>query len=300
LFFKIDIHQDDEGQPMIISIASGKGGTGKTTVATNLAVSIESGVQLLDCDVEEPNAHLFIQPLIKGVETITTPVPEVDMEKCTLCGKCNEICQFKAIVVIGETVLPFHELCHSCGGCVEVCPEGAITEVGRELGVIEWGHRDGLEFVHGKLRVGEAMSPPLIRRVREYTRPGMLTIIDAPPGTSCPVIASMKGADFVLLVTEPTPFGLHDLKLAAGAVNILGLSCGLIINRSDIGDDRVREYADSEGMPILMEIPFDRKIAESYSKGEMLVEAMPEWKERFKDLFHRIEEIISHRKSAGS
>jgi MinD superfamily P-loop ATPase len=285
---------------MIISIASGKGGTGKTTVATNLALSLESNVQLLDCDVEEPNAHLFIQPMIEGVKTITTPVPEVDMGKCTLCGKCNEICQFKAIVVIGETVLPFHELCHSCGGCMEVCPDGAITEVDRELGLIEWGHRDGLEIVHGRLRVGEAMSPPLIRRVREYMRPGMLTIIDAPPGTSCPVIASMKGADFVLLVTEPTPFGLHDLKLAAGAVDILGIPCGLIINRSDMGDDRVREYANSEGMPILMEIPFDRKIAEYYSRGEMLVEAMPEWKERFKDLFHRIEEIISHRKSGES
>jgi MinD superfamily P-loop ATPase len=278
---------------MIISIASGKGGTGKTTVATNLAISLESSVQLLDCDVEEPNAHLFIQPAIEGVKTITTPVPEVDMGKCTLCGKCNEICQFKAIVVIGETVLPFHELCHSCGGCMEVCPDGAITEVGRELGVIQIGYRDSLEFVHGRLRVGEAMSPPLIRKVREYTRPGLLTIIDAPPGTSCPVIASMKGADFVLLVTEPTPFGLHDLKLAVGAVNILGIPCGLIINRSDMGDDQVREYAESEGMPILMEIPFDRKIAESYSKGEMLVEAMPEWKQKFKDLFHRIEEIIA-------
>ena len=279
---------------MIISIASGKGGTGKTTVATNLAVSLGSGVQLLDCDVEEPNAHLFIQPVIEGVKTITTPVPEVDMEKCSLCGRCSEICQFKAIVVLGEIVLPFHALCHSCGGCVEVCPEGAISEVGRELGVIEFGHRNGLEFVHGRLRVGEAMSPPLIRRVREYTRPGILTIIDAPPGTSCPVIASMRDADFVLLVTEPTPFGLHDLKLAVGAVNILGIPCGLIINRSDMGDDHVREYANSEGMPILMEIPFDRKIAESYSKGEMLVEVMPEWKEKFKNLFHQIEGIIGH------
>jgi MinD superfamily P-loop ATPase len=282
---------------MIISIASGKGGTGKTTVATNLAVSLESSVQLMDCDVEEPNAHLFIQPAIEEARTITTPVPEVDMEKCTLCGKCNEICQFNAIVVIGETVLPFHELCHSCGGCMEVCPDGAITEVGRELGVIEIGHRDGLEFIHGRLRVGEAMSPPLIRKVREYTRPDMLTIIDAPPGTSCPVIASMIGADFVLLVTEPTPFGLHDLKLAVGAVNILGIPCGLIINRSDMGDDRVSEYAKSEGINILMEIPFDRKIAEHYSRGEILVKAMPEWKERFKDLFHRIEEILFNSKS---
>jgi MinD superfamily P-loop ATPase len=201
---------------MIISIASGKGGTGKTTIATNLAVSVESAAQLLDCDVEEPNSHLFIQPVFEDVLTITTPVPDVDMEKCSLCGKCAEICRFNAIVMLGETVLPFHELCHSCGGCIEVCPEKAITEAGRELGTIEKGHRNGLEFVHGKLRIGEAMAPPLIKKVREYTRPGALTIIDAPPGTSCPVIAAMKGSDFVLLVTEPTPFGLYDLKLAVG------------------------------------------------------------------------------------
>jgi len=278
---------------MIISIASGKGGTGKTTVATNLAASVEGDVQVLDCDVEEPNSHLFLHPTVEEVQTITTPVPEVDTDKCNLCGKCGEICQFKAIVVIGETVLPFHELCHSCGGCMEVCPEKAITEVGRELGVIERGHRNGIEFVHGKLRVGEAMSPPLIRKVREYARPGVLTIIDAPPGTSCPVIASMKGADFVLLVTEPTPFGLHDLKLAVGAVNILGIPCGLVINRSDMGDDQVRVFAREEGVPILMEIPFDRWIAETYSRGEMIAEAVPEWRERFLELYHGIEKLAA-------
>jgi len=277
---------------MIISIASGKGGTGKTTIATNLAVSLKSDVQLLDCDVEEPNSHLFIQPVIEKVNTITTPVPEVDMEKCSLCGKCGEICQFKAIVVIADTVLVFHELCHSCGGCMQVCPEKAITETGRELGVIEQGHRNGLEFVHGRLRVGEAMSPPLIKKVREYTRPGILTIIDAPPGTSCPVIASMTGADFVLLVTEPTPFGLHDLKLAVGAVKILGIPCGLVINRSDIGNDQVKVYAKQENIPVLMEIPFDRRIAEAYSRGKMIVEVMPEWEERFAKLYHQIKEIV--------
>jgi len=276
---------------MIISIASGKGGTGKTTVATNLAVSLESKVQILDCDVEEPNAHLFIKPHMEETRTITTPVPEVDMEKCNLCGKCGEICQFRAILVIGETVLPFVEMCHSCGGCMEVCPEKAITETTRELGRIEKGHRNGLEFIHGKLRIGEAMSPPLIKSVRQYTRSDMLTIIDAPPGTSCPVIASMKGADFVLLVTEPTPFGLHDLKLAVGAVRILGIPCGLVINRSDMGDNRVLDYAKKESVPVLMEIPFDRKIAEAYSRGDMIVEAMPEWKEKFVQLYHDIDRI---------
>lgn len=274
---------------MIISIASGKGGTGKTTVATNLAVSRGSRVQILDCDVEEPNSHLFIRPAIEEMTTITTPVPEVDMQKCNLCGKCGEICRFKAIVVIGETVLPFHELCHGCGGCMAVCPEKAITETGREVGVIERGKKNGIEFVHGKLRVGEAMSPPLIKEVRRYARPDMLTIIDAPPGTSCPVIASMKDADFVLLVTGPTPFGLHDLRLAVGAVKMLGIPCGLVINRSDMGDDRVKKYAEEADIPVLMEIPFDRRIAEAYSRGEMIVDAMPEWKERFLGLYHRIE-----------
>jgi MinD superfamily P-loop ATPase len=284
---------------MIISIASGKGGTGKTTVATNLALSLDSEVQLLDCDVEEPNAHLFIHPAINKTDIVTTPVPEVDEKKCNLCGKCSEICQFKAIIVIGETVLPFHELCHSCGGCMAVCPEKAIKEKGRELGIIQRGHRNGLAFVHGKLRIGEAMSPPLIRKVRAFTDPGKLTIIDAPPGTSCPVISSMEGADFVLLVTEPTPFGLHDLELAVGAVRVLGMPCGLVINRSDMGDTQVKEYANRQGLPILMEIPFDRRIAEAYSKGNPIVEVMPEWKTKFLTLYDHIKEIVeaNHKRS---
>jgi MinD superfamily P-loop ATPase len=280
---------------MIISIASGKGGTGKTTVATNLAVSIGSDIQLLDCDVEEPNSHLFIRPVFEYTETIPTPVPEADESKCTLCGKCGEICQFKAIVVIGNTVLPFEELCHSCGGCMRVCPVGAIKEKDRVLGIIQKGRRNGLEFIHGILRIGEAMSPPLIRKVRSFSREGGVTIIDAPPGTSCPVIASMKGADFVLLVTEPTPFGLHDLKLAVGAVRILGIPCGLVINRSDMGDDRVRIYAKQESLPIMMEIPFDRAIAEVYSRGELIVERMPEWRERFIELYRRIKDIVGNK-----
>ncbi|MDL1973211.1 MAG: ATP-binding protein [Deltaproteobacteria bacterium] len=273
---------------MIISIASGKGGTGKTTVATNMAVSIETGVQILDCDVEEPNAHLFLNPIIEKQETVFTPVPEIDEIKCTFCKKCSEICRFKAITVLEKAVLTFPELCHSCGGCVEVCPEDAITETGRELGLIERGRRDNIEFVHGRLRVGEAMSPPLIKKVRSFTRPDITNIIDAPPGTSCPVIAAMKGADFVLLVTEPTPFGLHDLKLAVEAVKILDIPSGLVINRSDMGDSGVKEYAAKEGLPILMEIPFDRRIAETYSRGELMVEAMPEWKEKFLKLYSQI------------
>ncbi|RJR23337.1 MAG: (4Fe-4S)-binding protein [Desulfobacteraceae bacterium] len=280
---------------MIISIASGKGGTGKTTVATNLALSVQGDVQLLDCDVEEPNAHLFLMPSFEEKTTVYTPVPEVDEEKCSRCGACAEICQFKAIVVIAETVLTFEQLCHSCGGCMAVCPEKAITEKGRELGVIEKGKAHGIEFVHGKLRVGEAMAPPLIRKVREHARSSALTIIDAPPGTSCPVVASMRGADFVVLVTEPTPFGLHDLMLAVGAVKILGIPFGIVINRCDTGDPGVKNYAGREGIDILMEIPFDRRIAEAYSRGDLLVKEMPGWKDSFAGLFNRIKELDARR-----
>jgi len=278
---------------MIISVASGKGGTGKTTVATNLAVSIGGKVCLLDCDVEEPNSHLFINPVFEYTRTVTTPVPEIDEEKCTHCGKCAEICQFRAIVVLGKaTVLSFENLCHSCGGCMRVCPEDAIRWKDRELGTIRKGKRNGLEFMDGTLKIGEAMAPPLIRKVRSQAGRDGLTIIDAPPGTSCPVIAAMKGADFVLLVTEPTPFGLHDLKLALGAVKILDIPCGLVINRSDMGDEKVKQYAREESIPVLMEIPFDRGIAEAYSRGELLVEKMPGWKEKFLGLYQRIEAIV--------
>jgi MinD superfamily P-loop ATPase len=276
---------------MIISVASGKGGTGKTTVATNMALSVGSIVQLLDCDVEQPNAHLFLHPVFDRTETVTTPVPEIDMDKCTLCEKCGDICVFKAIVVVGKTVLPFEELCHSCGGCMAICPEKAITEKGRELGVLQKGHRNGVDFIHGKLRVGEAMSPPLIKEVLSHIDPAKLTIVDAPPGTSCPVIETMKPADFILLVTEPTPFGLHDLKLAVGAAKILNIPCGLVINRSDIGDEKVKAYAVNENLPILMEIPFDRGIAEAYSRGDMIVDVMPEWKEKFQALYEKIKKI---------
>ncbi|SEM04562.1 MinD superfamily P-loop ATPase, contains an inserted ferredoxin domain [Syntrophus gentianae] len=277
---------------MIISVASGKGGTGKTTVATNLAVSVSGKVRLLDCDVEEPNAHLFLNPVLEYTRTVTTPVPEIDEEKCSGCGKCAEICQFRAIAVLGKTVLTFEHLCHSCGGCMRVCPENAIRWKERELGTIRKGQRKELEFLDGHLKIGEAMSPPLIRKVRSQADRDGLTIIDAPPGTSCPVITAMKGTDFVLLVTEPTPFGLHDLSLALGAVRILGIPCGLVINRCDMGDEKVKEYAREESLPILMEIPFQRDIAEAYSRGELLVESIPGWKEKFLELYQRIEAIV--------
>jgi len=213
------------------------------------------------------------------------------MDKCTFCGKCSDLCEFNAIAMVAETVMVFEELCHSCGGCMAVCPENAITEKGRELGVLQKGHLNGIEFIHGKLRVGEAMSPPLIKEVLSYRDPAKLTIVDAPPGTSCPVIETMKPADFVLLVTEPTPFGLNDLKLAVGATRILKIPCGLVINRSDAGDRKVKAYAAAEDIPVLMEIPFDRGIAEAYARGAMLVDVMPEWKAKFLALYEKIKEF---------
>lgn len=286
---------------MIISVASGKGGTGKTTVATNLAIALREGgqgVELLDCDVEEPNAHLFLQPSIERTEPVETPVPLVDESKCTFCKKCSDLCRFNALTVVGKRVLVFAELCHSCGGCMLVCPEGAITETGRELGVLSFGHRERLGFINGRLRVGEAMSPPLIKKVRRAADPGHITLIDAPPGTSCPVIAAMQGADFVLLVTEPTPFGLHDLRLAVEAVKLLGIPAGLVVNRADIGDDRVVRYAEEEHLPLLLRIPFDRRIAEAYSRGRLVVEELPEWRQKFLDLYRSIETIVQGRQAA--
>lgn len=278
---------------MIISIASGKGGTGKTTVATNLALSLGEGVRLLDCDVEEPNAHLFLRPKINEIEEVATFIPIVDDELCSACRKCMDICRFRALTVIGEKVLVFPELCHSCGGCMEVCPENAITEGKRVLGATEAGNCGELAFGHGCLRVGEAMVPPLIKKVRSQENRNPTTIIDAPPGTSCPVIAAMKGADFILLVTEPTPFGLHDLKLAVEAVKLMDIPCGLVINRADMGDDQVKEYAEKEQLPVLMEIPFDRKIAEAYSRGEQIIKVMPEWAGKFRNLYNDIEQLLN-------
>ena len=280
---------------MIISIASGKGGTGKTTIATNLAVALGTDVNLLDCDVEEPNDHIFIQPKITHTEKVSLKVPQVDMNKCSLCGKCQEICQFQAIVVVGKTALTFPELCHSCGGCTEVCPENAITEIDREMGIFEAGTRNGVAFAYGRIFVGQVMAVPAIERVRAAVQPNKVNIIDAPPGTSCPVISSVKNTDFLILVTEPTPFGLNDLKLAVGMVKILAIPHGIVINRSDLGDDKVKEYAKEENIPILMEIPFDRQIAEIYSKGKLLVEELPEWKERF---IHLYEDVVKYAKKS--
>ncbi len=273
---------------MIISVASGKGGTGKTTVATNLAAAMDEQVTFLDCDVEEPNAHLFLKPEITHRQPVYTFLPKIDEDRCDRCRKCAEICRFGAITVVGNQVLLFPELCHSCGGCLLVCPQHCIDEDQRELGHAESGTAKNAAFHHGILRIGEAMSPPLIRWLRKNFETTGTVIIDAPPGTSCPVIAAMHGADYIVLVTEPTPFGLHDLALAHQTVNALGIASGLVINRANLGDNSVQRYAEENNLPILLEIPFSREVAELYSRGLLLVEENETWRRLFGGLYEEI------------
>jgi len=282
---------------MIISVASGKGGTGKTLVATSLTLSLKEGyaVQLLDCDVEEPDDHIFMKPVIDRSEAVSIPVPSVDEAKCTHCGRCAEVCAYHAIAVLGEHALAFPQLCHGCGACSYLCPEKAITEEDREIGLVESGQADGIGFVQGRLTVGEAMAPPVIRQVKAQTNNNGIVIIDAPPGTSCPVVESLKGSDFCLLVTEPTPFGLNDLSLAVEMVKALNISCGVVINRTGVGDNGVEAYCTRQNIPILLTIPLDMEIARLYSRGVTLAEGMPEWQERFTGLFENITEIVSER-----
>ncbi len=278
---------------MIISVASGKGGTGKTTIATSLAAVLGSRAQLLDCDVEEPNCHILMKPILETSESITVPVPIVDMDKCTLCGKCGEVCRFSAIVVIGDQVLTFPEMCHGCGGCSLLCPEKAIGEGHRELGVVEAGRAGSTEFVHGRLRIGEAMSPPLIRAVKEKINPDKIAILDAPPGASCPVINTVMGSDFIILVTEPTPFGLHDLSIAVDAIFHLAIPLGVILNRSDVGDEEVQNFCVERGIPLLAEIPHSRQIAEGYARGNLLAVSAPQYIKMFLEMLERISELIN-------
>ncbi len=277
---------------MIISVASGKGGTGKTTIAVNLALSLEKNVQYLDCDVEEPNGHIFLKPKFEKTSIVGTPIPEVDESICTFCGKCAEICEYHAIIVLKGSVLVFKELCHSCAGCWLVCPVNAIRPQERELGVLEQGNVGEIEFIQGQLRIGEAMSPPLIRAVKKAMDPRKTVIIDAPPGTSCPVITAVKNSDFVILVTEPTPFGLHDLTLAVAMIRTMGIKFGVVINRSDIGHDAVQKYCEREQIPILMEIKNDRRIAEAYSRGVPMIKALPEYKTQFQQLYQEVERRV--------
>jgi len=278
---------------MKIAIASGKGGTGKTTVAVNLAQVISGPVQLLDCDVEEPNCALFLSPKIEESDTVGIPIPQVDESLCTACGECGKFCEFNAIVSFKTTPLVFPELCHGCGGCMKVCPEGAIREVDRPIGVVENGSVGDIGFVQGRLNVGEAMSPPLIAAVKRHCAGRGVTIIDSPPGTSCPVIEAVRGCDIIVLVTEPTPFGLADLVLAVAAFREMQIPFGVVVNRADIGDSRVSDYCNFEKIPVFLEIPNDRRVAECYSRGQTIVDGLPEMSFLFEDLFGAISEHLS-------
>jgi len=278
---------------MIISIASGKGGTGKTTVAINLALSIEQDVSFLDCDVEEPNAHIFLKPEIIKTEPVTIPIPRVDKTKCDFCGKCARVCAYNAIVVLDKHILVFPNLCHGCGGCTLFCPKNAISEIEREIGVIESGRAGKINFAQGRLNISEAMATPIIRKLSKFAFDSSTTIIDAPPGTSCPMIEAVKKSDFCILVTEPTPFGFNDLLLAVEVLKQLKIPFGVIINRADIGDKKVEEYCQKENIPVLMRIPFNKEIAMAYSKGEPMIRVLPEYKKDFQICFDKIGSYIN-------
>lgn len=272
---------------MIISVASGKGGTGKTTVAVNLALSLEN-VQLIDCDVEEPNVHILLQPRIHETKPVYTRIPVISEELCDYCGKCSAFCAYNALFVAPQTVMVFPELCHNCGGCSLVCPKNAINEKGRQIGIVRKGDAKGVDVVYGELNVGEPMPVPLIREVKKQIENNKTVIVDAPPGTSCPLVTSVHHSDYCILVTEPTPFGLHDLQMTVQVLKDLGIPMGIVINRAGIGDKKVYEYCKKENIPLLLEIPFSKRIAELYSCGIPFVEEMPEWKDKFLKLLAKI------------
>ena len=275
---------------MILSIASGKGGTGKTTVAVNFALSIskKQNVQFLDCDVEGPNAHFFIKAELAEEKVAYLSYPEIDENKCTFCGRCAEICAYNALAVLKESVLTFPELCHGCGACKLFCPENAIKEKGRRIGVIKSGHTGNIFLISGKLDVGQAMSPPLIRQIKKLIDHQQDVILDVPPGTSCPMVEAVKSSDHTLLVTEPTPFGLNDLKLSVETLKQMDIPFSVVLNRSRPGNGIIHDYCQKESIPLVMEIPLDRKIAEAYSKGESLVDIDPSYKIKFLDLFYSL------------
>ncbi|MEA3441417.1 MAG: ATP-binding protein [Chloroflexota bacterium] len=282
---------------MIITVASGKGGTGKTTVATSLALAVDtSQVLFLDCDVEAPNAHIFMQPDFGSHKRVGILIPQVDEALCDGCGVCAEVCQYHAIVVLAGKTLVFPELCHGCGSCTMNCPVGAISEVQDVLGVLEGGQASGgIQFARGVLNVGEPMAVPVISQLKKWQplQDGQVIIRDAPPGNSCPVVESVRGADFVLLVTEPTPFGLHDLRLAHQLVRELDLPVGVIVNRDGIGDTRVDDFCREVGLPILMRIPMQRSIAEALARGQTLVEAFPDYLPVFRELYVQIQSLVN-------
>ena len=274
---------------MIVSVASGKGGTGKTTVTASLATVWNTPLIVADYDVEEPNLHLFLHPTPHAEQTVYMEVPVVDMGKCTLCKKCSELCQFKAISAIGKKLLVFSEMCHGCGGCMAICPEGAISCGTRELGVIMQGTLPNALFVQGQLRIGEAMTPPLLRAEKKHIHTMLQqfnqdVLIDAPPGVSCPAVNAVAGSDVIVLVTEPTPFGLHDLTLAVETTRALGKKFGVVINRYGMGDDAVEAYCQSENIAILAKIPHLLEIAQCYSAGKLIYPEVDSFKQALEEI----------------
>ena len=276
---------------MNVSIASGKGGTGKTTIAVNLALAL-GDVQLLDCDVEEPNCHIFLDPEINEAREVFVDVPEIDFNACDYCGKCAEFCQYNALAVAGDTLLEFNELCHGCGGCMKVCPKNAITEKKKRVGVVKTGVAGEAHFSYGLLDVGQAMATPVINYLKKQASQDKDTLIDAPPGTSCAVIESVKDSDYCILVTEPTPFGLNDLKLAVEMLETLCIPHGVIVNRDGVGDDRVDEYCMKKDVPILLKIPHDEEIARLYSEGIPFTKHLHEYAFMLKDMYARIRGLV--------
>jgi MinD superfamily P-loop ATPase len=269
---------------VIVAVASGKGGTGKTTVALSLALVVDGPVHLLDCDVEEPNCHLFLDGEVVSREEVALPTPRLCAHACDACGLCGQVCQFGGIIVLPSGAHVFPELCHACGACVHLCPQGALEETPRRIGELLETRHDHLTMVSGRLDVGQTLSPPLVRAVRARGNGAELQIVDAPPGTSCPVVAAVQGADVAVLVTEPTPFGLHDLELAVETVARMGIPHGVVINRDGAGDDRVDQYCRQNGIPVLLRVPQDRRIAEAYARGLPVVAAFPEMRPAFRGL----------------
>ncbi len=282
---------------MWITVASGKGGTGKTTVAVSLALSIDNAMYV-DADVEEPNGVLFLRPEIEKEIVYTEPVPQINTDLCTFCGKCADACVYKAIVILKplKKAMFFPELCHSCGLCVYVCPvEGALPEVPKEKGKIRFGKSGKVKFAEGILNVGEASATPLIRGIKKYLpRNDTVVVIDAPPGTSCPVVEATEDSDFVLLVAEPTPFGLNDLSLTVSLLKEMDKPLGIVINKWQEGNTIIEEYASKEGIPVLGKIPFSRKIAEKYSEGIPVIYALKNGREIFADIFSGIKEMLRY------
>ncbi len=278
---------------LTISVAAGKGGTGKTLVATSLAVALNrrwpGQVQLLDCDVEEPNADILLHPELPDSEPVFIKVPEVDMSVCIRCGKCAEACQFSAIAVIHQAVLTFPELCSGCGACAYVCPVDAITEINRNVGSVAMGRTpEGIQFVQGRVNVGDQRATPVTKAVRKHIADDLISILDAPPGTACPMQETIEGSDYCILVTEPTPFGLENLKEAMATCRRMNVPYGVVINRDGIGDRGVEEYCDREGVQILMRIPQQREVAEAYSRGETLAHSFTEWVEPLQRMYDYI------------